>query len=160
MIKKYKLRLIVFLICCFYSTILSAQINTPSGAVVPFGANPNYGANHGIMPANLPTGGTYGKSQDAADAYNEWKANYTESCGGGQIRVRFDEPNRTVSEGISYGMLLSAYAADKALFDGLWAYYKAHANGNGFMNWRIDGCSGTSGNNGATDADMDAAFAF
>jgi len=160
MIKKYKLRLIVFLICCFYSTILSAQINTPSGAVVPFGANPNYGANHGIMPANLPTGGTYGKSQDAADAYNEWKANYTESCGGGQIRVRFDEPNRTVSEGISYGMLLSAYAADKALFDGLWAYYKAHANGNGFMNWRIDGCSGTSGNNGATDADMDAAFAL
>jgi len=163
MIKKYKLRLIVFLICCFYSTILSAQINTPSGAVVPFGANPNYGVNHGIMPSNLPTGGTYGKSQDAADAYNEWKFNYTEVCVAGtpgQIRVRFDEPNRTVSEGISYGMLLSAYAADKALFDGLWAYYKAHSNGNGFMNWRIDGCSGTSGTNGATDADMDAAFAL
>ncbi|MFN8416094.1 MAG: glycosyl hydrolase family 8 [Cytophagaceae bacterium] len=136
-----------------------AQINTPVGAVVPFGANPSY--QYGIMPsaAVLPTGGTYGKSQDAANAYNEWKANYIVACGA-NYRVKFDDPSRTVSEGIAYGMLLSAYAADKALFDGLWAYYKANSNGRGIMNWRIDGCSGVSGSNGATDAELDAAYAL
>ena len=157
MIKKYNLKLIVFLICCLYSTILSAQINTPSGAVVPFGANPSYQA--GIMPTNLPTGGTYGKSQDAANAYNTWKANYVVACGSG-YRVKFDDPTVTVSEGIGYGMLLAAYAADQNLFNGLWTYYKANTDGNGLMNWRIAGCSGATGSNGATDADLDAAYAL
>jgi endo-1,4-beta-D-glucanase Y len=145
-------------LCCV--TTLYAQINTPSGAVVPFGANTSY--QYGIMPTNLPTGGAYGKSQDAADAYIEWKNSYVESCGGTptRYRVKFDEPQRTVSEGIAYGMLLAVYAADKPLFDGLWAYYKANANHNGFMHWRIDGCSGNSGNNGATDAELDATFAL
>ncbi|MCR6638469.1 MAG: glycosyl hydrolase family 8 [Sporocytophaga sp.] len=122
MIKQYSLRLCVFLICCFFSIGAIAQINTPAGAVVPFGANTKYA--YGIMPQNLPTSGAYGKSTDAANAYLEWKANYTETCGDGSIRVKFDEPQRTVSEGIAYGMILSAYAADKALFDGLWKYYK------------------------------------
>ena len=157
MIKKYNLKLIVFLICCLYSTILSAQINTPSGAVVPFGANPKYA--YGIMPTNLPTGGTYGKSQDAANAYNTWKSSYVVACGSG-YRVEFDDPTVTVSEGIGYGMLLAAYAGDQNLFNGLWTYYKANADGNGLMNWRIAGCSGATGSNGATDADLDAAYAL
>ncbi len=159
MIKQYSLRLWVFLICCFFSIGAIAQINTPAGAVVPFGANTKYA--YGIMPQNLPTSGAYGKSTDAANAYLEWKANYTEVCGDGSIRVKFDEPQRTVSEGIAYGMVLSAYAADKALFDGLWKYYKKFSNGNGIMHWRIEGCNGpNSGNNGATDAELDAAFAL
>lgn len=159
MIKQYSLRLCVFLICCFFSIGAIAQINTPAGAVVPFGANTKYA--YGIMPQNLPASGAYGKSTDAANAYLEWKANYTETCGDGSIRVKFDEPQRTVSEGIAYGMILSAYAADKALFDGLWKYYKKFSNGNGIMHWRIEGCNGpNSGNNGATDAELDAAFAL
>ena len=156
MIKKFNLKLIVFIIACLYSSILSAQINSTT-AVVPFGANPSYA--NGIMPTNLPTGGTYGKSQDAANAYNTWKAGYAVACGSG-YRIKFDDPTVTVSEGIGYGMLLAAYAADKAFFDGLWTYYKANANGNGFMNWRIAGCSGATGSNGATDADLDAAYAL
>ena len=165
MIKKFNLKLIVFLVACMYSMVLSAQINSTT-AVVPFGANPGYGTN-GIMPANLPTGGTYGKSQDAADAYNEWKSNYTESCGGGSYRVRFDEPNRTVSEGIGYGMQLAAYAADKTLFDGLYKYWKNFNSQNSsgkagkLMNWRIEGCGPTvSGTGSAADADVDAAWAL
>ncbi len=163
MIKKFNLKLIVFLIACLYSTVLSAQINS-STAVVPFGANPSYG--NGIMPTNLPSGGSYGKSQDAADAYTEWRNNYTESCGGGMYRVKFDEPNRTVSEGIGYGMQLAAYAADKTLFDGLYAYWKNFKSPNSsgktgkLMNWRIDGCSGISGTGSAADADVDAAWAL
>lgn len=157
MIKQYSLRLCVFLICCFFSIGAIAQINTPAGAVVPFNANPKYA--NGIMPKNLPTSGAYGKSTDAANAYNEWKANYAENCGSGKWRVKFDDPTKTVSEGIAYGMLLSAYAADKTLFDGLWNYYIANST-NGFLNWKINGCSGIAGTGGATDADLDAAFAL
>lgn len=165
MIKKFSLKLIVFIVACLFSSMLSAQINTPSGAVVPFNSNPNYGAN-GIMPTNLPSGGTYGKSQDAADAYNEWKASYTESCGSGMIRVRFDDPAVTVSEGIAYGMQLAAYAADKALFDGLYKYWKNFQSPNTsgragkLMNWRVAGCSGVTGSGSAADADVDAAWAL
>ncbi|MFQ3576557.1 MAG: glycosyl hydrolase family 8, partial [Cytophagales bacterium] len=142
------------------TSALTAQINTPSGAVVPFGSNSTYvGA---TLPTNLPTGGQYGRSQDAANAYNEWKDNYVVQCNASprRYRVKFDEPNRTVSEGIAYGMLLAAYAADKDLFDGLWNYYKFHSNSRGFMHWRIDGCTGVSGQNGAADAEVDAAYAL
>ncbi len=143
-----------------FSGILKAQINTPTGATNPFASNLSYG--NGIMPANLPTGGAYGKSQDAADAYNEWKGFYVDqTCAGGtQARVKFDDVNTTVSEGIAYGMLLSAYAADKPLFDKFWAYYKANMDGNSIMNWKVNGCSGTLGSGGATDAEMDAAMAL
>jgi endo-1,4-beta-D-glucanase Y len=167
MINQLKKWAIVF-ICALFSLHSLAQINTPAGAVVPFGSNPNYG--NGIMPsaAVLPSGGTYGKSQDAADAYNEWKTNYTEACSGGMIRVKFDEPNRTVSEGIAYGMLLAAYAADQPLFNGLYAYWKNYASPNSsgrsgkLMNWRIEGCGSVSngGTGSAADADVDAAWAL
>ncbi len=141
--------------------ILNAQINTPTGATIPFGTNTTYPGSH-IMPTNLPSGGTYGASQDAANAYNQWKTNYVESCGGTpeRFRVTFDTPSETVSEGIAYGMLLAAYAADQALFNGLWQYYKDNMNTNGVMNWKIGGCSGTLGSGGATDAEIDAANAL
>jgi endo-1,4-beta-D-glucanase Y len=165
MIKKFNLKLIVFIIACLYSSMLTAQINTPSGAVVPFNSNPNYGTN-GIMPANLPSGGTFGKSQDAADAYNEWKANYIQACGS-MYRVKFDDPSLTVSEGIGYGMQLAAYAADKTLFDGLYAYWKSFASSTSsgrtgkLMNWRISGCGpSVTGTGSAADADVDAAWAL
>ena len=148
-----------------------AQVNTPSGATMPFGqmiqTNPApYAA--GILPTNLPAGAytpgsnLYGKSQDAYNAYNTWKSNYVVNCGGSptQYRVLFDDGSSTVSEGIGYGMLLAAYAADKTLFDGLWAYYKANSDGNGLMNWKMSGCTGVSGSNAASDADEDAAMAL
>ena len=33
-------------------------------------------------------------------------------------------------------------------------------NGNGVMNWKINGCSGVSGSNGATDAELDVAMSL
>ncbi len=98
-------------------------------------------------------------SQDAKTNYDTWKSNFTETCTNGRYRVKFNS-SQTVSEGIAYGMLLSAYSADKALFDGLWLYYKDNVNSNGVMNWKINGCSGVAGQNGATDAEIDAAFAL
>ena len=157
--------LITFLVIPFAYT----QVNTPSTATVPFGSKIAASANpygYGIIPATLPTGAytpasnLYGKSQDAYSAYNSWKTKYVQACSGTQYRVLFDDNSSTVSEGIGYGMLLAAYAADKALFDGLLAYYKTNSNNNGLMNWKIGGCTGASGSNGATDADLDAAMAL
>ncbi|MEN2398499.1 glycosyl hydrolase family 8 [Flavobacterium sp. MC2016-06] len=99
-------------------------------------------------------------SQNALDNYNIWKTNFVEACSNGRYRIKFDNSSETVSEGIGYGMLLSVYAADKTLFDGLWLYYKDNVNSNGVMNWKINGCSGINGVNGATDAELDAAFAL
>src|SRR4051794_5658341 len=87
------------------------QINTGS-PIIPFGSNTTYAG--GLLPTNLPATGSYGKSTDAAAAYNTWKTNYIVACGS-NYRVKFDDPSKTVSEGIGYGMLLAAYAADKVL---------------------------------------------
>ena len=117
----------------------------------PFPANKVYG--NGLLA-------TPRSSQDAQSNYNTWKANFVEPCSNGRYRVKFDNSSETVSEGIAYGMLLSAYMADKTLFDGFWLYYKDNVNSNKVMNWKIGGCSGTIGYNGATDAELDAAFAL
>ena len=155
--KRYFLNIVTLVLSVLLCNGVFAQINSGNGAV-PFGSNTQY--NYGIMPTNLPSGGTYGASQKAAEAYEAWKSAYVESCGSGKYRVKFDDGYSTVSEGIAYGMLLSVYADDKSLFDGLWAYYKANMNGNGVMNWKINGCSGVSGSNGATDAELDVAMSL
>jgi endo-1,4-beta-D-glucanase Y len=149
-----------------------SQINKPDSCRYPFGIvsqSTNTPYPFGLTPSTLPKGAykylstsQYGKSQDAYTAYTAWKTNFVESCGNGIYRVKFSTSTETVSEGIGYGMLLAAYAADKALFDGLWTYYKNFSNGNELMNWHTTGCSGIASNgyNGATDADLDAAMAL
>jgi endo-1,4-beta-D-glucanase Y len=58
-------------------------------------------------------------------------------------------------------MLSAAGNDDRTSFDGLWAYYKAHRDDNGLMNWKIAGCSATVWEaGGATDADLDVAMAL
>lgn len=117
------------------------------------------------FPANVVfTNGLMSSSkngQDAVNNYNIWKTNFVEQCANGRYRVKFDNPGETVSEGIGYGMLLAVYATDRTLFDGFWQFYKDNVNANGVMNWKINGCSfGTNGYNGATDAELDVAFAL
>ncbi len=148
--------LLFFLMLLVHTSI--AQINTPTNATVPFGSNTTY--EHGLMPTNLPSGGTYGQSSEVATIYTQWKSDYVENCGADKARVKFDNPTQTVSEGIAYGMLLAAYAADKDLLDRLWAYYKEFRNMNGVMNWKINGCNSVLSYNGATDAELDAAMAL
>lgn len=146
-----------FFVVLLFSTIATqAQINTPSPSI-PFGTG-TY--NYGMLPTNLPTSGTYGASQDAANAYNTWKTNYITDCNDGTCRVNFDNASETVSEGIAYGMLLAVYAGDQDLFDCLWAYYKKFSNSNGVMNWKINGCTSVIGTGGAADAEIDAAMAL
>jgi endo-1,4-beta-D-glucanase Y len=135
---------IVSLVAIFMA--LSGQSQTQS-----FPADKTF--SYGLMASNK-------SSDDALAAYTTWKTNFVESCTDGSYRVKFDTTSQTVSEGIAYGMLLAAYSADQTLFDGFWLYYKNNMNSNGVMNWKINGCDGTLGYNGATDADLDAAFAL
>lgn len=144
------------LIICLSVSLSPGQnyVNSTPGTV-PFGSNNSYSGTY-ILPSNA-------MDSHAQSAYNSWVDTYVLSCGGNpaRFRVKFDNANETVSEGIAYGMLLSAYASDKTRFDGFWAYYKAYRNANGLMNWWISGCSNTVlGQNGATDADEDAAMAL
>lgn len=89
------------------------------------------------------------------EAFQRWKATFV-SSDQGNLRVKRPEAsNDTVSEGIAYGMLIAVYMNDRTLFDGLWAYWKAHPASGWLMTWKIPGGSGS-----ATDADEDAAFSL
>lgn len=94
------------------------------------------------------------------------KAMYRESSDGRYGRIRFDDEKYTVSEGIGYGMLIYVYMANETndlcqeRFDKLLAYYKRWSNGNGVMNWKIEGFDNVNSYNGATDADLDVALAL
>jgi endo-1,4-beta-D-glucanase Y len=110
-------------------------------------------------------------NQHVVDAYNKFKADTITSNGAGGFRrvqrLASDPVNQytpagsTVSEGISYGMMIAVYMNDRALFDDLWRYSQLHLNSNGLMNWSIsaDGNSAP-GLGGATDADEDIAFSL
>jgi endo-1,4-beta-D-glucanase Y len=97
---------------------------------------------------------------DVMTAWNTYKTKMIVNNGGGLRVQRPENGNDTVSEGIAYGMLMAVYMADKATFDGLWAYAKARRNGNGLMNWHYDANGGQVGNGAATDADEDMGFAL
>jgi len=88
-------------------------------------------------------------------------------------RIKFDNLDETVSEGIGYGMLMMVYFSDKTTsyqshFDKLWVYYQNWTNNNGLMNWKIKHTTtgnnfigGTvTGSNAATDAEYDVALAL
>ncbi|MEJ2033699.1 MAG: glycosyl hydrolase family 8 [Deltaproteobacteria bacterium] len=126
------------------------------------------------------------KLDEAAKAfYDDWKARYLKNdCGSNQYYTWFDSNQGknnaatdtiSVSEGQGYGMIIVAYMAGydrnaKKYFDGLYSFYKAHRSktaGSVLMAWnQVVGChdapeTGTSnGNDSATDADMDIAYAL
>jgi endoglucanase len=99
-----------------------------------------------------PTGAT---GKDLVQAFINWKAAFV-TADGANMRVKFDDPSATVSEGIGYGMLIAVAMGDKALFDGLWGYWTAHpSNDSLLMTWKVPGGAGS-----AIDADEDVAFAL
>lgn len=97
-------------------------------------------------------------------AYNTFHDNYYEESGS-YARIKWDEPEYTVSEGIGYGMLIMVYMDNaqnntQSKFDKLWNYYKKWVNGNGLMNWKIRGFNNVDQWNAATDAELDVALAL
>jgi endo-1,4-beta-D-glucanase Y len=98
-----------------------------------------------------------------ASAYSAWKSAHTQTCTSTNSAVVVKDagsPGNVVSEGIGYGMLLSALNGDKTLFDGLWKFYTDHLDNDGLMNWSLGICDAPGNNmaNAATDADLDAAM--
>jgi len=92
-----------------------------------------------------------------------WNNFYDES--GSLARIKYDEADKTVSEGIGYGMLMAVYMSDnttsyQSQFDKLWAYYNNFLDNNGLMNWKINGFSDVSESGAATDAELDVAVAL
>lgn len=110
---------------------------------------------YGKLPSNL-------ESERVVNTYNTWKNKYVTSdgCPEGAKRILFDDMSHTVSEGIGYGMLAAAMMKDKATFDAFYKYYNAHLDPNGLMNWKIGPNGETAGENAATDADEDVAYAL
>lgn len=128
-----------------------AQVNSGKGNY-PFPQNRKY--IYGIKPTNA-------SYKDAQSSYNDWKSEFLIPSNTTPMLygVDFDGNNTTVSEGIGYGMLLSAYANDSATFNGLWRFYKKYSSF-GLMNWKIDYTGKVIGGGPATDADEDAAMAL
>jgi len=84
---------------------------------------------------------------------------------GNLARVKFDEPWRTVSEGIAYGMLILVYMENEhndnqSRFDKLWAYYNEKACGKGLMAWNVNGFGEPLDCHAATDAELDVIMAL
>jgi endoglucanase len=125
----------------------------PTGGTGGSGPPMNPYGGKGFMPSNV-------RASDAAAVWASFKAQHIVACGS-QYRVTFSTTSQTVSEGIAYGMLAAVGNSDRPYFDGLWAYYKGRRNGNGVMNWKIDGCTTNAvEQGGATDAELDAAMAL
>lgn len=90
--------------------------------------------------------------------YDAWKQNFLADCGG-SMRVQYPENqgSDTRSEGVGYGMVISAYMGDQATFDGLFAFWQRFDNNN-LMTWRTNDCNGSNDSGSASDADVDAAL--
>lgn len=129
----------------------------------PFPAHVTYQT--GVLPSASQS------SRDAAveKQYNSWKSAYLRAaCGGYLVYATDDAPNKgTVSEAQGYGMnivpLMAGYDANaKTEFDGLWSVVQSHLDGQGMMEWEIDGKSCDYADDGtpdaATDGDLDVGY--
>lgn len=145
----------------------------------------------GFALASLPIAGstcvqaedTNGLTSETVEFYNYWKEKYivnNKYTDSNQYYVWYsDTPYSdnttgvevTVSEAHGYGMLITAAMAEydddaKEIFDGMYAYYKAHPSGIGpnLMAWQQQDNGSAivdaSGADSATDGDMDIAYAL
>ncbi|MEL7239095.1 MAG: glycosyl hydrolase family 8, partial [Planctomycetota bacterium] len=117
---------------------------------------------------------------DITEYYDEWKANYLQTPsqqyindnGGGTMYfiTGFDQsfagvPNGAVSEGLGYGLVITALMNDQEAFDGIWRFTETKLNQFGVIEWLYDqngytvqNFGGGSGAVNATDGDLDAAY--
>lgn len=135
--------------------LLTVVYNLNAAASFPFPTNDDYV--YGIRPTNS-------SSNDVQEKFDAWKSDFYEEQGD-LARIKWDEMDKTVSEGIAYGMLIMVFMDNSSNdtqdeFDKLWAYYKKWMNGNGLMDWKIQGFSSVIGSGAATDAEVDAAVAL
>lgn len=162
---------VLFLLCCL-------AVTCPIGSVfpAPAAAGPRY-----PFPQHLDyASGTIRpnhRSQAEQDGdvrafYDYWKALYlveagTTPQGNPLFRVSFGsaDPDKTVSEGQGYGMIIVALVAGydpqaQVIFDGLWEFSRAYPSDidDRLMGWQVPPEPGS--NNSAFDGDCDMAYAL
>lgn len=117
-----------------------------AGTAVPFGSNGKVGSCDPV-----PNAGDYNRA--ISEAYARWKAKFVAANGG---VIDPDEGNRVVSEAIGYGMLITAAMGDKETFDKIWGWASQQIGNppTRLLGW-LNG-----GDNSATDADTDMAYAL
>lgn len=119
----------------------------------------------------LPSGNQADLDKATADFYDYWKKTYVKpGCNEGElvVQAKTKPTNLTVSEAHGYGLLITAYMAGhdpdaKKQFDAMLRYHRAHGSAltPGIMAWyQNDSCKDTGGDNGATDGDLDIAYAL
>lgn len=121
---------------------------------------------HVALPrgARVPRVGQHRLDAAALRLWRAWRDRYLRSEGGDGIWVEHDPTPTTVSEGIGYGMVLAAYFGDRAVFDGLWQYSRAHPSryATHLMAWKQALRQGrmvdVAGRDAATDGDLDIAY--
>ncbi len=134
---------------------------------IPFGTHPQAFAPGSIFPSAPQK-----EQDDAVRAFFKvWKEKHmAPGCEPGELVVKSatKPSNLTVSEAHGYGMVILAYMAGedpeaKRKFDAMLRYHRAHGSGitDGIMAWNQNtACVHVGGNNGATDGDMDIAYAL
>ncbi|MEJ2567720.1 MAG: glycosyl hydrolase family 8 [candidate division WOR-3 bacterium] len=139
-----KSRTTVYVLFLFSGVCLLGQLR-------PFPQNVDYP--YGYQTSVIST-------EDIQDMYDKWKSSFIKYCNG-MYRVSTDNDSETRSEGMGYGMILSAYFGEQDLFDDLFAFYKSKRTSQalGLMAWQVT-CSGILDYGSATDGDLDAAYAL
>ncbi|MDR1812020.1 MAG: T9SS type A sorting domain-containing protein [Candidatus Fibromonas sp.] len=139
--------------CCFllFFAISHSAVNYPYPQAKSYG--------NGTI--NVTTANTTATLKDKFTSF--LSTHYEES--GNYARIKWDETDKTVSEGIGYGMLMMVYFSDnttsyQSRFDKLWAYYQRWVNERGLMRWKIQGFSSYIEENAASDAEFDVAAAL
>jgi endo-1,4-beta-D-glucanase Y len=130
---------LILYVCCVF------------GQAKPFPQNVNYanGYKTTVIPTNV-----------VLNAYTRWKNSFLKSSNG-LYRVSVDDTTRTISEGMGYGMVLTAYFGEKKYFDGLLAFYKSKRTAEAYnlMGWNVTQ-DGIIDPGSATDGDLDVAFSL
>ncbi len=92
--------------------------------------------------------------------YTRWRNQHVKTCDGGRTSV--STGSGVVSEGIGYGMLITASLGTQAEFDAMHAFYQTSTKSpGGLMAWQcLDNCGNCPNDNSASDADLDAAMAL
>jgi len=116
-----------------------------------------WGYSYGTLPSNYAV-------SDCTSAYSIWATRHRTS-GWCTNSLRVDNGgmsigSTTVSEGMGYGMLMSAYldSSDANLTE-LYNLYNGTLDKDGLMNWSVSACGNNSAN-AATDGDVDMAQAM
>ena len=143
---------IVFLLFLYTLSVYSA-VNYPYPQRMLYG--------HGTINTTVANASTTLKNKFTSFL----STHYEENSNKTMARIKFDNTQYTVSEGIAYGMIMMVYFSDNETsyqthFDRLWAYYKNYRNGNGLMHWKINGFNSIDSYGAASDAEFDAALAL